>query len=51
MDHQGAKEASRELAVEECEARQGKLEEYSQLSTTKWKNMAMEEHQERQQVV
>jgi len=50
-DHQSAKEASRELAVEQREARQGKLEEYFQLSTTKRQNMATEERQERQQVV
>jgi len=50
-DHQSAKQASRELAVDQHEARQGKLEEYFQLSTTKRKNMATEERRERQQVV
>ena len=49
--HQSAKEASRELAVEQHEARQGKLEEYFQLSTTRRNTIASEERQERQQVV
>jgi len=47
-DHQSA---SRELAVEQCEARQGKLEEYFQLSTIRRNTIASEERQERQQVV
>jgi len=50
-DHQSAKEASRELAVEQREVRQGKLEEYFQFSTTIRNTIASEERQERQQVV
>jgi len=50
-DHQSAKQASRELAVDQREACQGKLEEYFQISTTKRKNMATKERRERQQVV
>jgi len=49
-DHQSAKEASGELAVDQREARQGKLEQYLQLSTTKRMNMAMEEWQHQQRI-
>jgi len=50
-NHQSAKEPSRELAVKQREACQGKLEEYFQLSTTRRNTIASEERQERQQVV
>jgi len=46
-DHQSAKQASRERAVDLREARQGKLEESFHLHMTKRKNMATEERRER----
>ena len=48
---QDAKEASRELAAGQLEARQARLEEYFELSATQRNRLAVEDRQETAQVI
>ena len=50
-DRQDAKEVSRELAAGQLEARQARLEEYFELSSTQRNRLAVEVHQERARVI
>ena len=50
-DGQDAKESSRELVAGQLEARQARLEEYFELSATQQNRLAVEDRQERAQVI